>query len=95
MNRDNLLLHLDLYHMALSEADVMASIEMAKDKIGFVHVSDTERMVPGEGAFPLQQWISKIEQVRPGVYFSPEVKQVPNAETVCVKNRLFFEKWNG
>lgn len=95
VGRENVLLHLDLYHMALSETDVLSAIEKAKGKIGFVHVADTDRKIPGEGDFPLQEWISKIAQIHPEVYFSPEIKQVPDSETVCVKNRLFFEKGNG
>ena len=94
VGRENVLLHLDLYHMALSETDVLSAIERAKGKIGFVHVADTERKVPGEGDFALRAWIPRIAQIHPEVYFSPEIKQVPDSETVCVKNRLFFEKWN-
>jgi sugar phosphate isomerase/epimerase len=47
VNRPNLGLLLDLYHMYIEDDDLYASIELAGDRIRHVHFSDSDRWPPG------------------------------------------------
>lgn len=87
----NVLLHLDFYHMALSETDILSEIRKVGERIGFVHVSDSERKVPGKGVLPVAEWIKIIRKYQPDIWFSPEIKQQPDSVTVCRESMEFFE----
>jgi len=45
----NLGVHYDTHHMHIEEPDVSAAIELARDDIRHVHVSENDRGVPGSG----------------------------------------------
>ena len=45
----NLFVHLDTYHMNIEEADIAAAFAECADHLGYVHLSESHRGVPGEG----------------------------------------------
>jgi sugar phosphate isomerase/epimerase len=45
----NLGLLVDVFHMNIEDRDIYASLRMAGDRIGHVHVADSNRRVPGYG----------------------------------------------
>jgi sugar phosphate isomerase/epimerase len=46
----NVLGHLDTYHMLIEGEDMVAAIKAAKGRIGYFHLSDTDRKAPGQGS---------------------------------------------
>jgi D-psicose/D-tagatose/L-ribulose 3-epimerase len=46
---DNLFIHLDTYHMAIEEESYAAGFKAAEPYLGYVHVSESNRGVPGRG----------------------------------------------
>ena len=46
---DNVLLHLDTFHMQIEEANPSASIRLAKEKIGYFHIGESTRGFLGDG----------------------------------------------
>jgi sugar phosphate isomerase/epimerase len=79
----NLGLLLDTYHMGYTEDSIIDSIIRAKDKIGFIHMSDTDRMVPGFGTLPIRDILCTLEAIKYKGYISMEIKQIPDSLTVA------------
>lgn len=42
------------YHMALEESDIAASLRTHADMLGYVHLADTGRMLPGHGSLDFE-----------------------------------------
>jgi sugar phosphate isomerase/epimerase len=49
VNEPGLKLLLDTFHMNIEEADINAALEATGDRLGYVHVSDSNRHAPGQG----------------------------------------------
>ena len=45
----NVFVHLDTFHMNIEEADVVAAIELCRDRIGYFHVNENHRGYLGSG----------------------------------------------
>lgn len=48
---DNLFVHLDTYHMNIEENDVAGAVTKHGQLIGYVHLADNNRAMPGTGTF--------------------------------------------
>lgn len=72
----NLGIHLDTFHMDIEEEDQVSAVKQYAKYIGFVHIADTERKVPGEGKIPLRAIIGALNE---DVVYSPEIKQNPSS----------------
>lgn len=79
IDEPNIGINADLYHMDLSEDSVLESLKAAWDMIGFFHISDTERKIPGTGGLAWREIVSEIDRNYDG-FVSMEVRQSPNAE---------------
>ena len=72
-------LHLDTYHMDIEEIDTPDAIRASKLPVGFIHIADRERKVPGQGGI---EWIPLFKALAEKQYngwFSPEIKQLPES----------------
>jgi D-psicose/D-tagatose/L-ribulose 3-epimerase len=47
----NAFIHIDTFHMAIEEADIAATILRHADRLGYVHLAENNRGVPGSGLF--------------------------------------------
>lgn len=83
LNLQNLGLLLDTYHMGYTEDSIVDSIIKAKDKIGFVHMADTDRMVPGFGKLQIKDILCTLEDIKYQGYISMEIKQNPDSLAVA------------
>ena len=75
VNLPNLRLHLDTYHLDLTEDDPTESIRSAGEKICFIHLSDSERKIPGEGRIDLLAMLKALSTIPYDGYLSFEIKQ--------------------
>lgn len=71
----NLLLHLDTYHLAITEDNPSKSILCARDRLKFVHLSDSERKIPGEGQIDFLAIFKTLASFSYGGYLSFEINQ--------------------
>ncbi|WP_331371501.1 sugar phosphate isomerase/epimerase family protein [Sinorhizobium chiapasense] len=60
---DNLFIHLDTYHMHIEEESFAAGFEAAAPHLGYVHVSEANRGVPGRGMLNWQACMKAIADV--------------------------------
>ena len=89
---DIISLHLDTLHIDYSEADPIKSIEKTKDKVGYVHCSDSERNTPGKGKIDLLSYIKAFDSIGFDGYFGMEIKQNPDSSVAAKQS---FEYMSG
>ncbi|MBE2184162.1 MAG: sugar phosphate isomerase/epimerase [Anaerolineae bacterium] len=53
----------DLFHMALDEADIPAAIRAHADVIGYVHLADSNRRLPGQGFTPFAEAAAALNEI--------------------------------
>ena len=81
----------DIYHMEITEQSIPDSIVKAADKVGFIHMSDSDRKIPGQGKIDIKSVVDAFKQINYSGYMSFEIDQIPDAETaakecaVCIK----------
>ena len=72
----------DIYHMGITEPSIVDSLRHAAEYIGFIHMSDSDRKVPGDGRLPIAEVVKTLEEIRYGGYISLEIDQIPDPVTV-------------
>lgn len=81
MNCGCLKLLLDTFHMNFTENNMIESIKHASGHVGFVHVSDSERLVPSCGNMGGANFKNILNAFRNSGYhgyYSPEIRQYPD-----------------
>lgn len=85
-------IHADLYHMEISETNMLESLKRYGDHIRFIHISDTERKVPGDGRMDYVRILETLSEVGYKGFLSPEIKQLPDSERAAERTIVFFER---
>ena len=60
---ENVFIHLDTYHMNIEEAGMAAGFANAGDHLGYVHLSESNRGVPGRGTMDWQGTFEGLKAV--------------------------------
>lgn len=92
VNPDTVGIHADLYHMEISETDMLESLKTYGDHIRFIHISDTERKVPGEGHMDYARILETLSEVGYKGFLSPEIKQLPDSERAAERTIAFLNE---
>lgn len=79
MKCGSLKLLLDTFHMAFTEPDISESIRLAAGKIGFVHLADSERLVPFCGTIDFKNVLKSFQAASYSGYYSLEINQIPDS----------------
>lgn len=90
----NIKLLMDLYHLEKTEKSVVESLLRSKDYIGMIHMSDSERRIPGYGNIPMQEVLAALETAGYEGYLSMEIEQYPSsaeAARLCVLSLKYIE----
>ncbi|MDO4268579.1 MAG: sugar phosphate isomerase/epimerase [Eubacteriales bacterium] len=82
----------DVYHMGITEPSATDSVKMAAGQIGFVHMSDSERKTPGDGALPVRQVVKVLEESGYKGYISLEIDQKPDPETAAARSARYLKE---
>ena len=91
-------LHADTFHMNLTEDNEPQSLRAAGflgkgGEIGFFHISDTKRLVPGRGELDFDEIFAALEDISYEGYISPEIAQRPDSETAARESAAFLGKY--
>lgn len=84
-------IHADLYHMKISEPDMLESIRQYGEHILFIHIADTDRRVPGDGDMDYARILTALQEADYRGFLSPEIKQLPDSETAAERSIAFFD----
>lgn len=65
VGRDNVVAHLDSYHMNIEERSFSAAVKLAADagKLGYVHVGESHRGQLGTGSIPWTEFFAALKDV--------------------------------
>jgi sugar phosphate isomerase/epimerase len=85
LNRDNVLLHIDTFHMNIEEVSFQDSILEAGDLIGYVHLVDSNRWAPGYGHINFKEVLSALKKIGYQGFLSLEIFPLPDPDTAAKK----------
>lgn len=83
VDRDNLGIMLDLWHLYVEEKSILEIIEQYGPICRHVHLADSNRMYPGAGNLDFQAIIEAFRSVGYDKAFSVEVRQTPDSITAA------------
>jgi D-psicose/D-tagatose/L-ribulose 3-epimerase len=63
IGEDNVLIHLDSYHMNIEEDDFVRPILLAGDRLGYVHVGENHRGYMGSGHLDFTSFFHALDQI--------------------------------
>lgn len=72
LNRPQLGIVADLFHMALEEADIPGAIRRHGRHIGHVHLADSNRRLPGQGFTPFPEILQALKEIGYGGWLAFE-----------------------
>ncbi len=61
---DNIFIHLDTYHMNIEEKGAAAAILAARDHLRYIHLSESDRGVPGQGTVDWDEIFAALAAIR-------------------------------
>ena len=64
VNRSNVLLHLDTYHMNIEEDGMEKSVIAAGDRLGFVHIGESHRGYLGTGNVDFDTFFAALKKIK-------------------------------
>jgi D-psicose/D-tagatose/L-ribulose 3-epimerase len=68
IDEENVVVHLDTFHMNIEEEDLSAAFLLAGERLGYVQLAESDRGVPGDGHLP---WDSVFTGLRDLSYKGP------------------------
>jgi len=93
-NEPHVVLLADLFHMSIEEVDIAKAIEAAGDKIGHVHLADSNRRPAGGGHTNFKRIAAALEKIGYTGYISAESYPYPDslsaAKATIAAHRKFF-----
>eukprot|EP00892_Ulva_mutabilis_P011118 jgi/Ulvmu1/8379/UM042_0086.1 len=94
INRDNVVVHLDTYHMNIEEFSMEAAIRTCGDKLGYVHIGESHRGYLGTGSVDflgLFRVLDDVGYTGPITFesFSSAVVSKDLSNTLCVWRNLW------
>ena len=92
LQKDNVGLLLDSFHMNIEEVSITASIIKAAASVFHFHVADSNRWYPGAGHIPFDDVINALKKINYNGYVSAEIMPEPDPDTATVKSSAFFKK---
>lgn len=85
LQRENVGLLLDTFHMNIEEPSIFKSIELAKDRIFHFHIADSNRWHPGAGHIDFARVIDVLNKIGYTSFLSAEILPLPDADTAAKK----------
>ena len=96
VNRSNVLLHLDTYHMNIEEDGMEKSVIAAGDRLGFVHIGESHRGYLGTGNVDFDTFFAALKKIKyqgPITFesFSSAVADKALSNALCVWRNLWSD----
>jgi sugar phosphate isomerase/epimerase len=63
IDRPNVRILLDTFHMNIEEASISAAVVQAAPSLGHLHIADSNRLAPGRGHFNFSEFFALLEAV--------------------------------
>ena len=83
----------DLFHLAIEEADIAAALRLAGDRLGHVHLADSNRRAFGFGHTDLAPVAHTLRDLGYSGYVSAECLPLPDSDTAARQTMNAFRQW--
>jgi len=83
IGQGNLAVLADTFHMNIEEVSMPGSLERAGQKLGYIHLVDSNRQAPGQGHIDFQEIAFVLKNIDYEGYITAEILPVPNSETAA------------
>lgn len=80
LDRENVKLMPDTFHMNIEDASIMDSLKEAGNKIGYVHFADSNRWAPGQGHLDFPKIIAILREIGYDGWVTVEILPNPNPD---------------
>ena len=84
-------LMLDTAHMYIEDKDIPGSIRRAAPYTSYIHLSDSNRLYPGNSKFDFEGFIKSVKETGYDGWLSVEVFQRPDGETAVQKSYEYIK----
>ncbi|CUH95114.1 hypothetical protein P22_1183 [Propionispora sp. 2/2-37] len=88
---ENCYVHLDTFHMGISECDPAAAIRRCKGKLGYMHLADNSRCYPGSGQLDFQKILGSLSEIAYNGYLSVECLPEPDGWTAAERAAAYLK----
>lgn len=85
VDRPNVGLLLDTFHMNVEEASLEAAVAKARGRLLNVHLADSNRLAPGFGHTDLKSVVSQLRAIGYDRYLSMEILRLPSVEDAAAQ----------
>jgi sugar phosphate isomerase/epimerase len=92
LNKCNVGLLLDTFHMNIEEPSVVESIKSAKEKLFHFHIADSNRWYPGAGHIDFKIIFDTLEEIKYSGFISAEIMPMPDPDTAAKRTIEFVRK---
>ncbi|MGC4006709.1 MAG: TIM barrel protein [Pirellulales bacterium] len=93
LDRPNVRVLADLFHMSIEEADPAAAIRAAGSWIGHVHLADSNRRAAGMGHMSYPPLIAALNAIGFDGYVAAEVFPLPDARSAAEQAIVGYRRW--
>ncbi len=91
VNKKNVGLLLDTFHMNIEEPSIVESIQNAKEKLFHFHVADSNRWYPGAGHIDFNTILSTLREIKYTGFVSAEIMPLPDSDTAAIKTIEYLQ----
>lgn len=86
LGRENVKVHVDTHHMAIEEKDMIRAVEYAGKRIGYVHLSENNRMYPGNSCIDFPGVLKALKKTGYKGWVTFEIIPEPDADTAAANS---------
>lgn len=80
---ENLVVLADTFHMNIEEVSLAGALQQAGEKLGYVHLADSNRLAAGQGHIDFAELASTLRSMGYDGYVSAEILPLPDSETAA------------
>lgn len=85
LNRKNIGLLLDTFHMNIEEPSILESIGLSKEHLFHFHVADSNRWYPGAGHIDFAQILKRLSKISYQGFISAEILPLPDSDSAAIE----------
>ncbi len=83
IDRPNVKLMPDLFHMNIEDASIAASLIAAGSRVGYVHIADSNRLAPGSGHLAFEAIFAVLDRIGFDGWLAVEILPLPSGDAAA------------
>jgi RpiB/LacA/LacB family sugar-phosphate isomerase len=87
----NIKVLLDTFHMNIEEVDIPTTIRMTGDRLGYLHIVDSNRQAPGQGHVDIKAILSALAGSGYQGFISAEILPLPDDASAVLRTANYLE----